>query len=99
MNPLAQTLSTLAATLDRLGIDYAIGGSVASSARGVYRATNDLDLVAAVVVAQVDRVAKELGPEWYAEPDEMRRAIEAGRAFQNFSGIGTASANGRMSPA
>jgi hypothetical protein len=81
MNPLAQTLRTLAAVLDRLGIAYAIGGSVASSARGVYRATNDIDVVAAVTVAQTDRLPEELGPDWYAEPEQMREAVSAGRAF------------------
>src|SRR5438270_13366059 len=81
MNPLSQTLKALAAILDRLGVVYAIGGSVASSARGEYRATNDLDLVAAVVVSQADRLAAELGPDWYADPQQMREAIAAGRAF------------------
>jgi hypothetical protein len=81
MNPLAQTLKTLAETLDRIGIAYAIGGSLASSARGTYRATNDIDLVAVVVVRQSDRLAKELGGQWYAEPDQMRQAIAARRAF------------------
>jgi hypothetical protein len=81
MNPLAQTLKTLAGILERLDIVYAIGGSVASSARGEYRATNDLDLVAAVVVGQTDRLAAELGPDWYADPRQMREAIAAGRAF------------------
>src|SRR3954451_12645858 len=81
MNPLSQTLKALAAILDRLGIAYAIGGSVASSARGEYRATNDLDLVAAVVGDQTDLLAAELGPDWYADPQQMREAIAAGRAF------------------
>jgi hypothetical protein len=81
MNPLAQTLKELSATLERLGIAYAIGGSVASSARGEYRATNDLDVVAAVTVGQTDRLAAELGLDWYADPRQMREAIAAGRAF------------------
>ena len=81
MNRLAHTLKTLAEALDRIGIRYAIGGSVASSARGTWRATNDVDLIALVIAAQADRLAKELGRDWYAEPEQMRNAIAAKRAF------------------
>src|SRR3954451_24886920 len=81
MNPLAKTLRTLAKALDRIGIPYAIGGSVASSARGIFRATNDIDLVAVVLVSQTDRLAAELGKEWYADPEQMREAIAARRSF------------------
>jgi len=81
MNPLAGTLRSLAATLDRLGIAYVIGGSMASSTRGVFRATADIDIVAAISEFQVERFARELGPDWYAEPDQMRAAIAARRAF------------------
>jgi len=81
MNPLALTLKRLAEALDHLGIAYAIGGSVASSARGVYRATNDIDLVADVIALHAERLATELGPEWYADAEQMRTAITARRAF------------------
>jgi hypothetical protein len=81
MNPLAKTLRTLAEALDRIGIAYAIGGSVASSARGTYRATNDIDLIAVIIAPQTDRLARELGRDWYADPEQMRNAISARRAF------------------
>jgi hypothetical protein len=81
MNPLAKTLRTLAEALDRIGIAYAIGGSVASSARGTYRATNDIDLIAVIIAPQTDRLARELGRDWYAEPEQMKSAIAARRAF------------------
>ena len=47
MDPLSDTLREIAAALDRVGIRYAIGGSLASSARSVWRTTMDVDLVAA----------------------------------------------------
>jgi len=81
MDPLAGTISALASVLDRLGIAYVIGGSVASSARGVVRATFDIDIVAAIARPQAERFASALGPEWYADPDQMRAAIAAKRAF------------------
>jgi hypothetical protein len=81
MNPLAGTLRSLAVVLDRLGIPYVIGGSMASSARGVARATLDVDIVAAILATQTERFAHELGGEWYADADQMRQAIAARRAF------------------
>jgi len=41
---LAKTFELLAAALERLSIPYAVVGSVASSARGSYRATEDIDV-------------------------------------------------------
>jgi hypothetical protein len=81
MNPLAETLKSLASALDRLGIRYVIGGSMASSCWGVVRATYDIDLVAMIAAFQVERLARELGHDWYADPIQMRDAIEARRAF------------------
>lgn len=81
MNPLGAALKSLAAALDRLGIPYVIGGSVASSARGEYRATADIDILAAIAARHTEQFARALGPEWYAEPEPMRVAIAAHRAF------------------
>ena len=81
MNPLGETLRELASALDRLKIPYAIGGSLASATRGLYRATNDADLVAALRINDADRLAAALGKGWYADADQIRNAIEAGRSF------------------
>ncbi len=81
MNPLAVTISSLASVLDRLGIAYVIGGSMASCVRGVVRATIDVDIVAAIARPNAERFARALGPEWYADADQMRAAIAAKRAF------------------
>jgi hypothetical protein len=81
MNPLANTISQLASALERMGIPYVIGGSVASSVRGIVRATIDVDVVARIGVGQADGLAAALGPDWYADADQMRDSIVAGRAF------------------
>jgi hypothetical protein len=81
MNPLAETLRTLAAALERLGIPYAIGGSLASAARGLYRATNDADLVAAIQPHHANLLPATLGPQWYADADQIREALRTGRSF------------------
>lgn len=74
-------LASLIAAFHDLGIRYLLGGSVASSARGVLRATMDVDVLAEIRLEHTDPLAVALGTQWYADPDEMRRAISGGRAF------------------
>src|SRR5471030_3454581 len=81
LDPLSETLSLITAAFDRLKISYAVGGSMASSARGVWRSTLDIDLVAAIQPAQVAALVGELGPAWYADAETIRGSIEAGRSF------------------
>jgi len=78
---LSDTLRLLATALDRIGIPYLIGGSIASSARGIARATRDIDIVADIRAEHADQFAGALGREWYVEPDQIRQALRAGQAF------------------
>lgn len=78
---LARTFELLAAALDRLAVPYAVVGSVASSARGSYRATEDIDLLADIAPQQAGQLALALGQDWYADGDHILDAISAGRAF------------------
>jgi len=45
---------------EKLGIAYYIGGSVASSAYGIARATMDVDLVANIEIHHVNHLVKAL---------------------------------------
>ena len=81
MDPLSGTLREITAALNRLGIRYAIGGSIASSARSIWRTTLDVDVVAAIAPSQAEMLAQSLGKDWYVPVDEARRSIEAGRSF------------------
>jgi len=81
MTDLAAALSALTAVLERLKLPYAIGGSIASASHGVWRATNDVDIVAGVPEALATQVSAALGSDWYADANAMRDAIRAGRAF------------------
>ncbi len=78
---LARTFELLAAAFDRLAVRYAVVGSVASSARGSYRATEDIDVLARILPQQAGELAESLGKDWYADAQQMRDAIAAGRAF------------------
>jgi hypothetical protein len=81
MLQLARTFELFAAALDRLAVPYAVVGSVASSARGSYRATEDIDLLARISARQAGQLAVALGKDWYADADQIRDAVSSGRAF------------------
>lgn len=80
-NPLADALSRLKPVLDSLGIRYAIVGSLASSAHGIYRSTADGDLLARIVPSRARSLVAALGQDWYGDVDEIERATRDGRSF------------------
>ncbi len=71
----SEFLSHLADILERLGIPYHVGGSVASSAHGMYRASADIDLVIDPTPRQLEELARELEPEFYVSPTAMAEAL------------------------
>lgn len=81
MDPRTNALKNLCDVLRELRIPYAVVGSLASSARGIPRSTVDGDLVAAIRVRDAERIAAALGHDWYADAEQMRDAISAGRSF------------------
>lgn len=80
MTPFSTTLSAIASVFAKLQIAYLIGGSLASSARGVVRATIDVDILARISEKDAKAFVRTLGPDWYADP-EMRSSLRAGRSF------------------
>jgi hypothetical protein len=71
-------LTPVVEALEALGIDYRLGGSVASSLYGVPRSTNDVDLVADVRLEHVEPLCARLRSRYYADPELLRMAVEAG---------------------
>jgi hypothetical protein len=61
--------------LERLGVPYLVGGSLASSVYGTPRATNDVDLVADLRPHHVDGLLRELGGEFAVEETALREAV------------------------
>jgi hypothetical protein len=80
-DPLALAVSLLTPVLARLGIRYIVVGSLASSARGVYRATVGGDLLAEIAPGHAGRLSEALGHEWYADAEMIERAIRDRRSF------------------
>ena len=80
MNVVA-ALTPVAETLERLGVAYHIGGSVASSLHGTPRSTNDVDLVAELGVQHVEPLCRTLRGAYYAEPELALEAIRHRSCF------------------
>ncbi len=71
----------LAAELDRLGIDYLIGGSIASSVHGRPRTTDDIDLVARIAGHHVSSLVAVLEEDFYVDAEMIRDAIRWRASF------------------
>ncbi len=65
----------IADACEACGLRYLVGGSVASSIGGEPRTTLDVDVVIAISEAEVVPFCAELGPEFYADEDAIRRAV------------------------
>jgi hypothetical protein len=71
----------VAAVLDRLGISYVLGGSLASSLVGEPRATVDIDLAIRLGAADVDRLLAELGAAFYVSEEAALAAVRRHASF------------------
>jgi hypothetical protein len=78
--PIRVTL-LVAEILEKLGIKYVIGGSLASALHGVARATMDTDIVADLHDEHVEAFVKALKSNFYVDDEMIRDAIRAHRSF------------------
>jgi hypothetical protein len=79
-SPLAVLLQA-AHAFDEQGIAYVVVGSFASSLRGVYRTTNDVDILAAIKLEQVSALVASLQDNFYIDEQAVRRAVTSHRSF------------------
>lgn len=73
MSP-TQVLLLVTQVLDGLGVAYVVVGSLASSARGIPRSTNDADLVADLDPAHRAALVTALQPAFYVDQGAVERA-------------------------
>lgn len=78
---LAAAIDAVVRALDRFGVRYFVTGSVASSLYGEYRATNDVDIVAALDDTVVNAFIDDVSAEFVADLDQAREALAAGTSF------------------
>jgi hypothetical protein len=75
-------LATLVAgVLERIGLRYVIGGSVAASIYGEPRSTLDLDLMIAADIESVRRLVQQLGSDFYVDGADAVEAVRNGGSF------------------
>jgi len=79
-DPIGVALS-VARLLERLGIPYLVGGSLASAVHGEPRSTLDVDMVADLALPHVVPLVTALGDGFYVDADAVREAIDAGTSF------------------
>jgi hypothetical protein len=74
-------LKDLTDTLDKLGIGYAIGGSIASSVYGKVRFTEDADVTVEPFDHQGDNLLELLKPTYYISKEAMYHALSQRSSF------------------
>ncbi len=72
----------VANVLDELAIEYALGGSLASSIHGEPRSTNDVDFAVKLREHQIAPLAARLGPQFFVDEHALRNAVRSGRSCQ-----------------
>ena len=70
-----QVALSVADALERCGVPYVVGGSLASSVSGEPRSTLDIDLVVALTEADVEPFLTALGQGFHADDHALRRAV------------------------
>lgn len=81
MDDILEVTLLVAETLERLGVPYVVGDSLASSFHGVPRATIDADLVAALQEEHRSRFVEALRNDFYLDEEAIRTAIERRASF------------------
>lgn len=76
-----QALAPVVQAFQKLGISYHIGGSVASSAYGIARATLDVDLVADLSEHRIEPLVQCLQELYYIDEDRVRDAVRRRSSF------------------
>lgn len=78
---IVRALEPVVRVFDRLEVRYYLGGSVASSARGVARSTLDVDLVAELGEEHVGPLFRDLDGPFYLDERRVRSAVRRGGSF------------------
>jgi hypothetical protein len=74
-------VSRVVAAFDALGVEYLVGGSVASSVFGEPRQTLDADLIARLFGRHAKPLVDRLAKEFYADLPAIESAVEAQGSF------------------
>lgn len=76
--PFGAALVAIGAAMQRLGIPWFVGSSVASLVHGEIRTTQDVDIVLDIGKHQVDALVAELEPDFYVDRVYVAEAVRTG---------------------
>ncbi len=76
-----EILPLVTAALDRLGIPWVVGGSIASSIHGEPRLTNDADLVVEISLEGVRKLTASLVDSFYVSKEAAEEAVRNHSSF------------------
>lgn len=74
----------VAAALEALGIEYTLGGSLASALHGEPRSTNDIDFAVRLEPRHVTGLIERLGPDFIIDEAGLREAVRRGGTYQMY---------------
>lgn len=77
-----QVALRVASVLEALGIEYTLGGSLASALHGEPRSTNDVDFAVRLEPRHVGPFVEQLGGDFVVDEDSLREAVRLGRSCQ-----------------
>lgn len=81
MPDLLSALTPVVHALEDLGVRYYVGGSVASSAHGMARASLDVDLVADLAPGHIEPLVSRLQDAYYVDRARVEAAVRSRRSF------------------
>lgn len=81
IDPMGEVLALVVPVFEELDIAYYIGGSVASSAHGDRRQTNDVDIVADMQIEHIEEFVQHLKEKFYVDEPMIRDAIKRKSSF------------------
>ncbi len=76
-----QVLLSVVEIMDRLEVDYHVGGSYASSVHGVPRQTQDIDLVVNLSLSRMTDLVVALEQDYFVQESSVRDAVKHRRSF------------------
>ena len=85
---LVVALTPLIDVLERLGVAWYVGGSVASTVHGCFRATNDVDVIADLREEHASPLRAALEADHYVDEESIRDAVRHESSF-NLVHLGT----------
>lgn len=81
MLTLIDLAADLTERLERLGVDYVIGGSLAAALVGEPRSTADIDIAVELGIADLSRVLADVAESFYVPEESARRAVDSKSSF------------------